>query len=115
MHKYRIVARVVIIGGIALILSSIIPLTVADVFGWTLTGLVLLFAYEVLQRPVVTAAAPKVAETVAAAVPVAKTASAKKAPAKKAPAASAAKKPAAKKSATGSTKPVAKKPTTKKS
>lgn len=115
MHKYRIVARVVIIGGIALILSSIIPLTVADVFGWTLTGLVLLFAYEVLQRPVVTAAAPKVAATVAAAAPVAKTASAKKAPAKKAPAASAAKKPAAKKSATGSTKPVAKKPTTKKS
>ncbi|MDH6537206.1 hypothetical protein [Aurantimicrobium minutum] len=120
MHKYRIVARVVIIGGIALILSSIIPLTVADVFGWTLTGLVLLFAYEVLQRPVVTAAAPKVAETVAAAAPAANTvavkkAPAKKAPAKKAPAASAAKKPAAKKSATGSTKPVAKKPTTKKS
>jgi hypothetical protein len=120
MHKYRIVARVVIIGGIALILSSIIPLTVADVFGWTLTGLVLLFAYEVLQRPVVTAAAPKVAETVAAAAPAANTvavkkAPAKKAPVKKAPAASAAKKPAAKKSATGSTKPVAKKPTTKKS
>ena len=119
MHKYRIVARVVIIGGIALILSSIIPLTVADVFGWTLTGLVLLFAYEVLQRPVVKAAAPKVAETVAAA-PAANTvavkkAPAKKAPVKKAPAASAAKKPAAKKSATGSTKPVAKKPTTKKS
>lgn len=119
MHKYRIVARVVIIGGVALILSATIPLTTGAVIGWTLAGLVLLFAYEVLQRPVVTAAAPKVAETVAAA-PAANTvavkkAPAKKAPAKKAPAASAAKKPAAKKSATGSTKPVAKKPTTKKS
>jgi hypothetical protein len=112
MHKYRIVARVVIIGGVALILSSIIPLSIGDVFIWTLVGLVLLFAYEVLQRPVlkpaVKAAAPAAAapaQTVAAKAP------AKKAPAKK----PAAKKAPAKKSVTGSTKPVAKKPATKKS
>ena len=112
MHKYRIVARVVIIGGVALILSAIIPLSIADVFIWTLVGLVLLFAYEVLQRPVlkpaVKAAAPAAAspaQTVAAKTP------AKKAPAKK----PAAKKAPAKKSATGSTKPVAKKPAAKKS
>ena len=117
MHKYRIVARVVIIGGVALILSATIPMTSGAVIGWTLTGLVLLFAYEVLQRPVAVAAA-KPAAAAAAAAPstaVAAKAPVKKAPAKKAPAASAAKKPAAKKSATGSTKPVAKKPTTKKS
>ena len=122
MHQYRIVARVVIIGGIALILSATIPLTIGDVFGSTIAGLVLLFAYEVLQRPVApvavkAAAAPAAAaaatKTVAKA-PV-KKAPAKKAPVKKAPAAPAAKKPAAKKSATGSTKPVAKKPATKKS
>lgn len=109
MHQYRIVARVVIIGGVALILSSIIPLSIGDVFIWTLVGLVLLFAYEVLQRPVakpvVKAAAATSAKTVVAKAP------AKKAPAKKAP----AKKAPAKTSATGSTKPVAKKPTTKKS
>ena len=112
MHKYRIVARVVIIGGVALILSSIIPLSIGDVFIWTLVGLVLLFAYEVLQRPVVKpivkAAAPAAAapaQTVVAKTP------AKKAPAKK----PAAKKAPAKKSVTGSTKPVAKKPATKKS
>jgi hypothetical protein len=110
MHQYRIVARVVIIGGIALILSSIIPLSIGDVFIWTLVGLVLLFAYEVLQRPVVKVAA-KPAAAPAAAAPAAKVTAAKKAPAKKAP----AKKPAAKKSVTGSTKPVAKKPATKKS
>lgn len=117
MHKYRIVARVVIIGGVALILSATIPMTSGAVIGWTLTGLVLLFAYEVLQRPV-TAVAAKPAAPAATAAPssaVSSKAPAKKAPAKKAPAASAAKKPAAKKSATGSTKPVAKKPTTKKS
>ncbi len=117
MHKYRIVARAVIIGGVALILSATIPMTSGSVIGWTLAGLVLLFAYEVLQRPVAVAAA-KPAAAAAAAAPttaVAAKAPAKKAPAKKAPAASAAKKPAAKKSATGSTKPVAKKPTTKKS
>ncbi|MFA9276565.1 MAG: hypothetical protein ACEQR4_01760 [Rhodoluna sp.] len=110
MHQYRVVARVVIIGGIALILSAIVPLTAGDVFGWTIAGLVLLFAYEVLQRPVVKVAA-KPAAAPAAAAPAAKATTAKKAPAKKA----AAKKPVAKKSATGSTKPVAKKPATKKS
>ena len=110
MHQYRIVARVVIIGGIALILSSIIPLSIGDVFIWTLVGLVLLFSYEVLQRPVVKVAA-KPAAAPAAAAPAAKATAAKKTPAKKAP----AKKPAAKKSVTGSTKPVAKKPATKKS
>lgn len=110
MHQYRVVARVVIIGGIALILSAIVPLTAGDVFGWTIAGLVLLFAYEVLQRPVVKVAA-KPAAAPAAAAPVAKATAAKKAPVKKA----VAKKPVAKKSATGSTKPVAKKPATKKS
>ena len=110
MHQYRIVARVVIIGGIALILSAIVPMTAGDVFGWTLGGLVLLFVYEVLQRPVVKVAA-KPAAAPAAAAPAAKATAAKKAPAKKAP----AKKPAAKKSVTASTKPVAKKPATKKS
>ena len=111
MHKYRIVARIVIIGGVALILSSIIPLSIGDVFLWTIIGLVLLFAYEVLQRPVVQAATAKVAAPAATEAATVAKAPAKKAPAKKAP----AKKPAAKKSATGSTKPVAKKPTTKKS
>jgi hypothetical protein len=110
MHQYRIVARVVIIGGIVLILSAIVPMTAGDVFGWTLGGLVLLFVYEVLQRPVVKVAA-KPAAAPAAAAPAAKATAAKKAPAKKAP----AKKPAAKKSVTASTKPVAKKPATKKS
>ena len=111
MHQYRIVARVVIIGGVALILSSIIPLSVGDVFTWTIIGLVLLFAYEVLQRPVVKVAPAKVAAPAATEAATSAKAPAKKAPAKKAP----AKKPAVKKSATGSTKPVAKKPTTKKS
>ena len=111
MHQYRIVARVVIIGGIALILSAIIPLTIGDVFIWTVVGLVLLFAYEVLQRPVLKTAAKPAAKVAApAAAPAANTAAAK-APAKKAP----AKKAPAKKSATGSTKPVAKKPAAKKS
>ena len=113
MHQYRIVARVVIIGGIALILSATIPLTIGDVFGWTIAGLFLLFAYEVLQRPVAKPVATKLSAAPAATASktVAKKAPAKKAPAKKAP----AKKPAAAKSVTGATKPVAKKPTTKKS
>ena len=111
MHKYRIVARIVIIGGVALILSSIIPLSIGDVFIWTIIGLVLLFAYEVLQRPVVKAATAKVAAPAATEAATVAKAPVKKATAKKAP----AKKPVAKKSATGSTKPVAKKPTTKKS
>ena len=107
MHKYRVTARVIIIGGVALIMSSIIPLTAGDVIGWTIAGVALLFVYEVLQRPVV--AKPVVAA--AAATTPAAPAAAKKAPAKKAP----AKKAPAKKSATGSTKPVAKKPAAKKS
>jgi hypothetical protein len=110
MHQYRIVARVVIIGGIALILSAIVPLTAGDVIGWTFAGLVLLFAYEVLQRPVVKVVATPAAAP-AAAAPAATSTAAKKAPAKKSP----AKKPVAKKSATGATKPVAKKPASKKS
>jgi hypothetical protein len=110
MHKYRIVARVVIIGGIALILSTIVPVTAGDVIGWTIAGLVLLFAYEVLQRPVVKVAA-KPAAAPAAVAPAAQATAVTKAPTKKSP----AKKPVAKKSATGSTKPVAKKPAPKKS
>lgn len=102
MHQYRIVARVVIIAGIALILSAIVPLTAGDVIGWSIAGLVVLFAYEVLQRPVVKLAV----KPAAARAKTPATASAKRAPAKK---------PVAKKSVTGSTKPVAKKPTTKKS
>ena len=118
MHQYRIVARVVVIGGIALILSAIVPLTPGDVIGWTIAGLVILFAYEVLQRPVaplaVKAATPAAAAAAAPATKTVAKAPVKKAAVKKTPA-SATQKPAAKKSATGSTKPVAKKPATKKS
>ena len=109
MHKYRVVARVVIIGGVALIMSSIVPLTAGDVIGWTIAGVALLFVYEVLQRPV--AAKPVVAAAAATAPTTPAAPTAKKAPAKK----PAAKKAPAKKSATGSTKPVAKKPAAKKS
>lgn len=98
LHKYRIVARVVILGGLALILAAIQPATIAAVIWLSILALVLLFAYEVLQRATIV---PVVA---APAAPAAK-------------AASAAKKPttAAKKPATAAKKPVAKKPTAKKS
>jgi hypothetical protein len=97
LHKYRIVARVVILGGLALILTAIQPATIAAVIWLGIVALVLLFAYEVLQRATVT---PVVA---AAAAPTAKAAPARKAP-------SATKKPA-----TAAKKPVAKKPAAKKS
>lgn len=98
LHKYRIVARVVILGGLALILAAIQPATIAAVIWLSILALVLLFVYEVLQRATIV---PVVA---APAAPVAKTTP-------------AAKKPAtvAKKPATAAKKPVAKKPAAKKS
>jgi hypothetical protein len=105
MHQYRVVARVVIIGGIGLILSSTVPLTASDVISMTVLALALLFAYEVLQRPLVQRPVVKLPAVKTAVKTVAKN------PAKKAP----ARKASAKTSASAVTKPVAKKPTTKKS
>lgn len=98
LHKYRIVARVVILGGLALILAAIQPATIAAVIWLSILALVLLFVYEVLQR---TTIVPVVA---APAAPAAKTAPAAKKPTT-----------AAKKPATAAKKPVAKKPAAKKS
>ncbi len=123
LHKFRILARVVILALFAWIAASDMPLTPGAVVIYTISALALLFIYEVLQRgiaaPAVAAAAP-VAPTPAPAKPAAKkttaSAAAKKTvatPAVKKPAASATKKPAAKKAV--ASKPVAKKSTTKKS
>lgn len=127
MNKYRVLARVLIIGIIAWIVALQQPVTVPMIIWNTLLILVLLFVYEVLQRtngkPVVAAAAAAPSAPVAPAPSAAKPA-AKKAPAKK-PAAQAttsakptakkttAAKPAAKKAP--AKKPVAKKPAAKKS
>lgn len=111
LHKYRVIARVAIIGIVAWIVSVQEPVTVPMVIWNTLLILVLLFAYEVLQR---TAAQPVVAAASAApapaapAAPAAKKTSAAKPAAKKTTAKPAAKKAPAK-------KPVAKKPAAKKS
>ncbi|WP_280803513.1 hypothetical protein [Aurantimicrobium minutum] len=91
LHKYRIVARVIILGGVALILTAIQPATIAAVIWLGILALVLLFVYEVLQRATLT---PVV---VAPAAPATKTTA------------------AAKKPATAAKKPVAKKPAAKKS
>ena len=127
MNKYRVLARVLIIGVIAWIVALQQPVTVPMVIWNTLLILVLLFVYEVLQRtngkPVVAAAAAAPAAPAAPASSAAKPAP-KKASAKK-PAAQAttsaktaankttATKPAAKKAP--AKKPVAKKPAAKKS
>jgi MFS family permease len=127
MNKYRVLARVLIIGIIAWIVALQQPVTVPMIIWNTLLILVLLFVYEVLQRtngkPVVAAAAAAPSAPVAPAPSTAKPA-AKKVPAKK-PAAQAttsakptakkttAAKPAAKKAP--AKKPVAKKPAAKKS
>lgn len=110
MHQYRVVARVGIIAGIGLILSSTVPLTASDVISMTVLALALLFAYEVLQRPVASAAVKATPDVVATST-VAKKAPARKAPVSKTP----ARKAPVKTGATAPTKPVAKKTTTKKS
>ena len=127
MNKYRVLARVLIIGIIAWIVALQQPVTVPMIIWNTLLILVLLFVYEVLQRtngkPVVAAAAAAPSAPVAPAPSAAKPA-AKKAPAKKpASQATTSAKPAAKKATTAkpaakkapAKKPVAKKPAAKKS
>ena len=105
LHRFRVLARVVILALMGLLLTTNDPFNAGSVVGLTVLALVLLGVYEILQRSVTpAAAAPAPAAPVAAPAAPAATqdkpvaaASAKKAPAKKAAAKPAAKKAPAKK------------------
>lgn len=119
LHQYRIVARVVIVLLAGSVIAFSQPPTAGEVAWAAFLGLVVLFAYEVLQRqlPQTAAAQASASKTPAAPVAPASKAAAKRPAAKKAPAKASAsstvKKPAAKKAP--AKKPVAKKPAAKKS
>jgi len=115
LHRYRVLARVVIITLMALGIVSADPLNVGAVVGFSIMGVVVLGAYEILQRSVVTVA-PVATQPVATeqvgTEPLAKPAALK--PAAK-PATTPAAKPAAlKPAAKPATKPAARKPAAKK-
>lgn len=95
MHRYRVLARVVILALMALGVIGSNPLNVGAVLGFTILGVIVLGAYEILRRSVVD-------------VPVARKPPTRKAPAAVAPSPSQAVKPAGAKPAVR--KPAARKP-----
>lgn len=101
MHRFRVLARIVILALMGLLLTTNDPFNAGSVVGLTVLALVLLAVYEILQRSVTPAAPAAAATATPVAAPAAPAATAEKpvaaAPAKKAPAKKAAAKPAAKK------------------
>lgn len=103
MHRFRVLARTVILIIVGFLLTANDPFNAGHVIGYSILALVLLGVYEILQRSV--AAAPAAAGAATASAPVAP------APAAATAAPVAAKKPAAQKPA--AKKSAAKKPATK--
>jgi hypothetical protein len=92
LHRYRVLARAVLLTLMALGIIGANPLNVGAVVGFTLLGVIVLGAYEILQRSVVTPAATKPAATKPAATKPAATKPAATKPAATKPAAKAASK-----------------------
>jgi hypothetical protein len=113
MHRYRVLARTVLLTLMALGIIGANPLNVGAVVGFTILGVIVLGAYEILQRSVVTPpAAPEVLPTNPTS-PTSKTPTAVPATAARKPATKpAATKPAATKPA--ATKPAVTKPAVRK-
>jgi len=61
MHRFRVLARVVIVSLMALGVIGANPLTVGAVVGFTILGVIVLGAYEILQRSVIVPELPLVA------------------------------------------------------